>query len=108
MNDDQLLFGVGLAATDISSLVQGAWAAGGMNRPDAEIVYVGDRPGQVFRHTADASKARRLVGWHPAVSFEDGLDRTIAWYTANRPWWEKQLWMRDIPIVTKTGTRELH
>jgi dTDP-glucose 4,6-dehydratase len=42
------------------------------------------------------------------VSFEEGLDRTIAWYRANRPWWEKQLWMRDIPIITKTGKRELH
>ena len=44
----------------------------------------------------------------PQVSFEDGLDRTIAWYMANRPWWEKQLWMREIPIITKTGKRELH
>jgi dTDP-glucose 4,6-dehydratase len=95
--------GESISLADLAPLV-----AKRMHRPDAEIAYVGDRPGQVFRHTADASKARRLLGWHPAVSFEDGLDRTIAWYTANRPWWEKQLWMRDIPIVTKTGRRELH
>jgi dTDP-glucose 4,6-dehydratase len=79
-----------------------------MDRPDAAITYVGDRPGQVFRHTADASKAERLLGWRPRLSFEEGLERTIAWYTANRSWWEKQLWMRDIPIITKTGKRELH
>ena len=53
-------------------------------------------------------KAQRLLGWRAEVSFEEGLDRTIAWYIANRPWWEKQLWMRDIPIITKTGKRELH
>jgi dTDP-glucose 4,6-dehydratase len=72
------------------------------------ITYVGDRPGQVFRHTADASKAQRLIGWTPKISFDDGLDRTIAWYKANRPWWEKQLWMREIPISTKAGNREMH
>jgi dTDP-D-glucose 4,6-dehydratase len=42
------------------------------------------------------------------VTFEEGLRRTIAWYMDNRAWWEKQLWMREIPIITKTGTRELH
>jgi dTDP-glucose 4,6-dehydratase len=79
-----------------------------MDCPDAVITLVGDRPGQVFRHTADASKAERLLGWRPRISFEEGLDRTVEWYRANRSWWEKQLWMRDIPIITKTGKRELH
>ncbi len=79
-----------------------------MNKPDAVITCVGDRPGQVFRHTADASKAQRLLGWQPDVTFEEGLQRTIAWYIQNRAWWEKQLWMRDIPIITKSGKRELH
>ncbi len=77
-------------------------------QPESLIMYVGDRPGQVFRHTAAAGKAERLLGWRPEGTFEQGLRRTIAWYEENRPWWEKQLWMREIPIVTKTGRRELH
>ena len=79
-----------------------------MHREDLTITYVGDRPGQVFRHTADTGKARRLLGWAPKVSFEDGLQRTIDWYAAHQSWWDKQLWMREIPIITKTGKRELH
>jgi dTDP-glucose 4,6-dehydratase len=79
-----------------------------MNKPESLITSVGDRPGQVFRHTADHSKAQRLLGWRPEVSFEEGLDRTIAWYLTNRSWWEKQLWMREIPIITKSGKREMH
>ena len=79
-----------------------------MKKPESLVTYVGDRPGQVFRHTADAGKAERFLGWRPQVTLEDGLRRTIAWYTDNRDWWEKQLWMREIPIITKTGTRELH
>jgi dTDP-D-glucose 4,6-dehydratase len=42
------------------------------------------------------------------VSFEEGLQRTIDWYVAHQSWWDKQLWMREIPIITKTGKRELH
>lgn len=79
-----------------------------MGKSDSLITYIGDRPGQVFRHTADNEKAARLLGWRPRTSFTDGLDKTIEWYRANRPWWEKQLWMRSIPIVTKQGKRELH
>ena len=79
-----------------------------MGKSESLITYIGDRPGQVFRHTADYSKARRLLGWKPKIEFEDGLDRTIAWYSANRTWWERQIWMREIPITTKSGKRELH
>lgn len=79
-----------------------------MRKPEELITYVGERPGQVFRHTADITKAGKLLGWKPKVSFDEGLARTIAWYDANRAWWQKQLWLRDIPIVTGGGRRELH
>jgi dTDP-glucose 4,6-dehydratase len=77
--------------------------------PDSPpLVFVGDRPGQVFRHTCDASKARRVLGWAPRTSFVDGIERTISWYRENEPWWRSQMWMRQIPILTASGKRELH
>jgi dTDP-glucose 4,6-dehydratase len=79
-----------------------------MGKPDDLVTYVGERPGQVFRHTADWAKARRLLGWEPRVDFETGLARTIQWYRDHREVWQKQLWMREIPIVTQAGTKELH
>jgi dTDP-glucose 4,6-dehydratase len=79
-----------------------------MGKSESCITYVGERPGQVFRHTADITKAERLLDWKPTVKFEDGLDRTIEWYRNNRPFWEKQLWMREIPILTKSGKKENH
>ena len=79
-----------------------------MGASSSLITYVGERPGQVFRHTADRSKAARLIGWAPRVTFEDGLRRTAEWYTKNRDWWQKQLWMREIPIVTRSGDQDLH
>jgi len=75
---------------------------------DVPIQRIGDRPGQVFRHACDASKAKRLLGWEPHTAFEDGLRQTIDWYRANELWWRPQLWMRHIPIVAASGKPEMH
>jgi dTDP-glucose 4,6-dehydratase len=72
------------------------------------VEFIGDRPGQVFRHTCDASKAKRLLGWEACTPFAEGLRRTIDWYRENEEWWRPQMWMRQIPIVTASGKRELH
>lgn len=74
----------------------------------SEIRLIGDRPGQVFRHTSDISEARSLLAWTPRTSFEQGLDRTIAWYKDHRGWWEPQKWMRRIEIFTADGKKEMH
>lgn len=69
---------------------------------------VGDRPGQVMRHTADSAKIERVLGWRPQVEWQQGLAQVIDWYRNNEEWWMKQLWMREIPIITSEGRRELH
>ncbi|MFO0753180.1 MAG: dTDP-glucose 4,6-dehydratase [Thermodesulfovibrionales bacterium] len=79
-----------------------------MCKNESLITFVGDRPGQVFRHTGDIAKIRKTFGWEPKVSWEKGLEKTIQWYTDNRSWWEKQLWMRAVPIITRSGKKELH
>jgi len=75
---------------------------------DVPIQFVGDRPGQVFRHTCDNSRARNLLGWAPRITFEQGLASTICWYRDNEAWWRPQIWMRQIPIITAAGKREMH
>jgi len=44
------------------------------------ITFVRDRPGHDWRYAIDAGKARRELGWHPAVPFEAGIRKTIEWY----------------------------
>ncbi|MDQ7826051.1 MAG: GDP-mannose 4,6-dehydratase [Candidatus Eremiobacteraeota bacterium] len=79
-----------------------------MGRPQSMITSISDRPGQVFRHTAAIGKAKSILGWEPEFTLEEGLDRTIEWYSHNMKWWEKQLWMRHIPIITRDGKKSMH
>lgn len=79
-----------------------------MGKDEIPIEFIGDRPGQVFRHTCDPSKIETLLDWHAQISFKEGLERTIGWYRENRTWWRPQMWMRHIPIITAGGKRELH
>jgi nucleoside-diphosphate-sugar epimerase len=45
-----------------------------------EPVYAEPRRGDVRDSRADISKAERLLGYAPTITFEDGLERTVAWY----------------------------
>ncbi|HXU12331.1 MAG TPA: dTDP-glucose 4,6-dehydratase, partial [Candidatus Binatia bacterium] len=58
-----------------------------LGKPRTLLRYVQDRPGHDRRYALDCSKLGKL-GWTPRVPFEKGLDETIAWYSANRAWWQ--------------------
>jgi dTDP-glucose 4,6-dehydratase len=50
------------------------------------ITFVKDRPGHDLRYAIDASKIESELGWRPSVTFEQGLEKTVAWYLANDEW----------------------
>ena len=45
-----------------------------------QATHTGPRPGDVRDSWADISAARRDLAFEPAVDFEDGLRRTVAWF----------------------------
>jgi dTDP-glucose 4,6-dehydratase len=100
-------FNVG-SSRDIAILDVARKVVEAMGGSEASIELIGDRPGQVFRHTCDPVRIRDALGWTCRTSFEEGLECTIAWYADNEEWWRPQMWMRHIPIVTAAGTREMH
>ncbi len=57
-----------------------------LGKSESLIQFVQDRPGHDRRYALDSSKIRRELGWAPAVSFEDGIRRTIEWYQSNSQW----------------------
>ena len=49
-----------------------------------EPIYAAPRAGDVRDSQADISKATRLLGYAPTVSFEKGLANTVEWYRASQ------------------------
>ncbi len=55
--------------------------------PHARLIqHVSDRPGHDRRYAINAEKIRRELGWQPAVSFAQGIERTVHWYLDNDAW----------------------
>ena len=53
-----------------------------------QITHVTDRPGHDQRYAINATKIRSDLGWKPSVTFEQGIERTVAWYLENQSWWQ--------------------
>jgi len=55
-------------------------------RDESLIEFVEDRPGHDRRYSLSSERVRAL-GWEPEVDFDEGLERTVAWYRENESWW---------------------
>ncbi|HET9462106.1 MAG TPA: dTDP-glucose 4,6-dehydratase [Gaiellaceae bacterium] len=71
-------------------------------KPSTLKTIVPDRPGHDRRYLLDATKIRDELGWAPAHGWEEGLAETVAWYAANRSWWEP---LKDRAPVVETSWR---
>jgi dTDP-glucose 4,6-dehydratase len=55
---------------------------------DKLITYVTDRAGHDLRYAIDSSKLKGELGWEPSLQFEEGIEKTVAWYLDNSEWLE--------------------
>ncbi len=79
-----------------------------LGKPESLITFMPDRPGQVQHHISSTAKTEMILGLKPGRRFEDGLEQTIKWYADNQQWWEKQLPMRRVEIMSKNGELEYY
>lgn len=54
--------------------------------PDSTIQYVENRPFNDQRYFLDDQKLKKL-GWCERTNWEEGLRKTMEWYTENPEWW---------------------
>ena len=54
-------------------------------RPDLKPVFIAARPGDVHALHADTGMARDTIGYKAEVSFEEGLEKYIAWFARKYP-----------------------
>ena len=58
-----------------------------LEKSQALIQFVDDRPGHDWRYSLDFSKIRNL-GWSPTYTFEEAIENTVDWYKNNKKWWK--------------------
>ncbi len=51
---------------------------------NSRIVFIPQRPGQIFRESLSAAKAKRTFGWEAGTKFKDGLVKTYKWFLQKR------------------------
>lgn len=71
-----------------------------LGKPESLITFVADRKGHDLRYAIDPAKIRDELGWEPETKFEDGIVRTIRWYSEHRERWEK--------LLQRTNLRKIH
>lgn len=74
--------GIDISVSDIATKVLEV-----LGRPASLQTHVPERLGQVDRHIGSTDKAERLLGFRARTSFDEGLERTVAWYRDNEAWW---------------------
>lgn len=52
------------------------------------ITFVTDRAGHDLRYAIDSSKLQKELNWTPSLQFEEGLEKTVAWFLENEAWLE--------------------
>ncbi len=67
----------GLQKVTVLDVAEGIRAAIGDH---VKIEFVPERPGDFGGKKVAAEKARKELGWQPAVEFKDGLQKTIEWF----------------------------
>ena len=65
--------GVGTSVNDIVRELKSITGFAG------EAIHLPARPGEVQRIYLDASRAKRVLGWTPKVTFREGLEKTVEW-----------------------------
>jgi UDP-glucose 4-epimerase len=48
--------------------------------PDRDAIDIGS-------YVGNSSKAKRVLGWEPSTPFDEGIERTVAFYRDRRPWY---------------------
>ncbi|ASJ71703.1 dTDP-glucose 4,6-dehydratase [Granulosicoccus antarcticus] len=78
------------ADPELKSQYPGCPAAAGQ-ACDSLITYVTDRAGHDFRYAIDTTRIRDELGYTPAITFEEGIRKTLDWYLARPDWWRAVL-----------------
>lgn len=74
-----------VATSSEMSVLELAAAVGRVMGRPPELRFAEPRAGELSRSSLDTSKARRLLGWSPTWSFDQGLEQLVEWFRGGCP-----------------------
>jgi UDP-glucose 4-epimerase len=69
-----------IATAKQTNVLELAEIVGKVMRQKPKIELAPARPGELYRSSLDITKARKVLGWKPEVSFDDGLPELVDWF----------------------------
>ena len=70
-----------------------------LDKPDDQLQFGEERPGEDVRYSLDSSKIYNELGWKPKIGLENGLEKTVDWYMSH-----DDKWWNNIPEGTYSST----
>lgn len=91
LDNDAISFDVFNIGSGIRTTVENVveWSLMFSGHKPSEIKYLSDMPVTIRYRGLDCSKANNMLGWKPKYTPEEGLKKTLEWWTKNRSWWKK-------------------
>jgi len=75
------------ARTTVGDVVQ--WALRHSGYKPSKVNYVQNKPATIKFRALDCSKVRKVLGWSPCHSIEEGVKKTVEWWVKNKQVWKK-------------------
>jgi UDP-glucose 4-epimerase len=69
-----------IATSRQTSVIELAEAVGKVMKQKPELEFAPPRQGELFRSALDIGKAKRVLGWEPKWTFDDGLPLLVDWF----------------------------
>ncbi len=57
-----------------------------LNKSETLLTFVADRPAHDRKYAVDFSKIEKELGWKAQTAFDNGIRKTIEWYSENQTW----------------------
>ncbi|MHC4460036.1 MAG: NAD-dependent epimerase/dehydratase family protein [Planctomycetota bacterium] len=82
------IFNVGSGVkTTVGNIAE--WALKYSGHTPSEIKYLHNKPTTIKFRALDCTKAKRLLGWEPQYTIEEGVRKTTQWWLENKETWKK-------------------
>ena len=91
MDNEKVTFDTFNIGSEVRTLVGDVveWSLKYAGHKPSETKYNSDKPTTSKFRAIDCSKAKKVLGWQPKYTVEEGIKKTIEWWIENRSWWGK-------------------